>query len=176
MSIGGAGVLTVQNNLSLANGTILSSTNGITIKNPTTTFLSIDNSGVVIIPTINSYQFFKGTNTNTQVNSTQQYFSAGVKCIHLSFSHATTIAQTTFTLLFKLQTPGAAPSTLYSSTNINYKLNSANVYQSQSFHFVTTNIDSQNIVARYEITGNGYIGSDGYITCIVYNLANNLNV
>jgi hypothetical protein len=150
-------------------------TNTINFKNTTgTSLLKIDSGGVTIINSVNSFQFFKrqmATNTATYTSSTK-YFSSGIKCINLSFSHyCTTAGNFTLTLLLK---NGAT--TLQTITQ-NYALTTL-AHLSQSFHFLTSNITSQNMAMTITITnGTGVFASDAndYITCLMFNLCNTVN-
>ena len=111
------------------------------------------------------------SNTATYTSLTK-YFSSGIKVINLSFSHfCSTAGSFTLTLLLK---NGAT--TLQTITQ-NYALTTT-AHLSQSFHFLTTNIISQNITMTITITnGTGIYASDtnDYLNSLMYNLPNIVN-
>ena len=150
--------------------------NELNIKNyNNTNLLSITTDGITTISSINSFQYFNRLMVNSQniYNSASKSFSSGIKVINLSFSHMCTTAGT-FSLSLVLRN-GATTLQTFTST---YAINLLNEHQSNSFHYLSNNITTQNISIILTFsngTGSFSCNSGDYITCIIYNLANTVN-
>ena len=152
--------------------------NGATLKNRTSTktMISINTNNTSIIPSITSFQIFDGTlSTNSNVSSSK-LFQEGVKVINVSYSHYATTAG-----LFdcKCYIKQSGTNTILKTFTKRYHISSINIHYTQSFNFLSTNIQSSTIYVVVDIipatTGGGVFAassSQDFISGVMYNLAN----
>ena len=176
--IKGLDVRDISDNVLMTDGVDGFIINGATLKNRTSTktMISINTNNTSIIPSITSFQIFDGTlSTNSNVSSSK-LFQEGVKVINVSYSHYATTAG-----LFdcKCYIKQSGTNTILKTFTKRYHISSINIHYTQSFNFLSTNIQSSTIYVVIEIipatTGGGVFAassSQDFISGVMYNLAN----
>jgi hypothetical protein len=176
--IKGLDVRDISDNVLMTDGVDGFIINGATLKNRTSTktMISINTNNTSIIPSITSFQIFDSTlSTNSNVSSSK-LFQEGVKVINVSYSHYATTAG-----LFdcKCYIKQSGTNTILKTFTKRYHISSINIHYTQSFNFLSTNIQTSTIYVVIDIipatTGGGVFAassSQDFISGVMYNLPN----
>jgi uncharacterized protein YjbI with pentapeptide repeats len=177
--IKGLDVRDISDNVLMTDGVDGFIINGATLKNRTSTktMISINTNNTSIIPSITSFQIFDSTlSTNSNVSSSK-LFQEGVKVINVSYSHYATTAGL-FDCKCYIKQSGTN-TILKTFTPKRYHISSINIHYTQSFNFLSTNIQTSTIYVVVDIiagtTGGGVFAassSQDFISGVMYNLAN----